>query len=105
LPRQPIESLAVGQFALDPTAHRVTKDGQVITLSPREFDLLHFFMTHPDQVFTADQIIERVWGVEFIGQTQVLYVQLHGLRFHIEAEPNHPVHLLTLRGVGYKFVA
>jgi DNA-binding response OmpR family regulator len=96
--------LETGAFALDPAAHRATYEGKLLALAPREFDLLHFFLSHPDRVFTADEIVERVWGVEFIGQPQVLYVQIRSLREKIEANPSDPQHLLTLRGVGYKFM-
>jgi DNA-binding response OmpR family regulator len=99
------EVLEVGPFALDPAAHRVTVNGQPLALAPREFDLLHFFMSHPDQVFTTDVIVERVWGAEFMGEPQVLYVQIRSLREKIEPEPSAPKFLITLRGVGYKFVA
>lgn len=96
--------LQVGTFSLDPSAHRATKNGSMLQLAPREFDLLHFFMAHPEHVFSTNEIVEQVWGVEFIGQPQVLYVQIRGLREKIEETPSDPHHLLTLRGVGYKFV-
>jgi DNA-binding response OmpR family regulator len=96
--------LEAGAFILDPAAHRVTYEAKPLILAPREFDLLHFFLAHPDRVFTSDEIVERVWGVEFIGQPQVLYVQIRSLREKIEADPSDPQHLLTLRGVGYKFI-
>lgn len=98
------EPLKVGPFTLDPTAHRAKKDGERLNLAPREFDLLHFFMSYPDRVFSSNEIVEQVWGVDFIGQPQVLYVQIRGLREKIEKEPSNPCHLITLRGVGYKFV-
>jgi DNA-binding response OmpR family regulator len=96
--------LTAGAFSLEPLAHRVTSDGRAIELAPREFDLLRFFITHPDRVFTTDEIIERVWGSEFVGEPQVVYVQIRSLREKIERDPSKPVHLKTLRGVGYKFV-
>lgn len=98
------EPLSAGPFVLNPKSHRVTKNGNSLDLAPREFDLLHFFMAHPDHVFSSNEIVEQVWGVEFIGQPQVLYVQIRGLREKIEDAPSDPQHLLTLRGVGYKFV-
>jgi DNA-binding response OmpR family regulator len=98
------EPLTVGTFTLDPTAHRAEKDGERLNLAPREFDLLHFFMSYADRVFSSNEIVEQVWGVDFIGQPQVLYVQIRGLREKIEEQPSNPRHLITLRGVGYKFV-
>jgi len=97
--------LQVGGFSLEPMAHRATAHGRAIDLAPREFALLHFFLSHHDRVFTTDEIIERVWGSEFVGEPQVLYVQVRSLREKIERDPSNPVNLITLRGVGYKFVA
>jgi DNA-binding response OmpR family regulator len=97
--------LTLGGFCLEPSAHRASLNGQVIPLAPREFSLLHFFLSHPDKVFATDEIIERVWGSEFVGEPQVLYVQIRSLRQKIERDPSNPEHLKTLRGVGYKFVA
>jgi DNA-binding response OmpR family regulator len=96
--------LTAGTLSLEPLAHRVTYDGRVIPLAPREFALLQFFMSHPDRVFATDEIIEHVWGSEFVGEPQVLYVQIRSLREKLERDPSHPEHLRTLRGVGYKFV-
>jgi DNA-binding response OmpR family regulator len=80
------------------------KNGELLELAPREFDLLYFFLTNPDHVFSTDEIIENVWGTEFIGEPQVLYVQIRSLREKIEPDPSHPRHLVTLRRVGYKFL-
>jgi len=101
---QRTDPLEAGSFFLDPTSHRAAKNGELLNLAPREFDLLHFFMIHPDRVFSSDEIVEQVWGVDFAGQPQVLYVQIRGLREKIEQEASAPHHLLTLRGVGYKFI-
>jgi DNA-binding response OmpR family regulator len=97
--------LNVGRFSLNPLTHRAQRDGQPLQLAPREFDLLRFFLSHPERVFTSDEIVERVWGAEYAGEPQVLYVQIRSLREKIEENPSKPRHLITLRGVGYKFVA
>lgn len=97
-------SLTAGPFKLNPNAHTAHKNGQEIDLAPREFDLLHMFMSYPDRAFTSEELVEGVWGVEFIGEPQVLYVQVRSLRMKIEEDPSNPEHVLTLRGVGYKFV-
>lgn len=99
--RQPIK---VGPFKLDPISHTAQKDGVDLDLAPREFELLHMFMSYPDRAFTSQELVEGVWGVEFIGEPQVLYVQVRSLRMKIEKNPSDPNHILTLRGVGYKFV-
>jgi len=96
--------ISVGDFTVEPDPHRAMLKGEMLALAPREFDLLHFFLQNPDHVFSADEIIERVWGSEFVGQPQVLYVQVRSLREKIEEDPSNPRHLVTLRGVGYKFV-
>ena len=101
---QEAEVLTCGDFRLDSEAHRVTLKGEPLSLAPREFDLLRLFMSHPDRVFSAEELLDGVWGHEFIGEPQVLYVQIRGLRTKIESHPSDPRHLLTLRGVGYKFM-
>lgn len=94
-----------GDFVLDPRTHTARQGEQVLDLAPKEFDLLAFFLRHPQRVFAVNDIIEHVWGAEYLGESQVLYVQIRGLREKIEPAPSHPRYLLTLRGVGYKFVA
>jgi two-component system response regulator VicR len=91
-------------FALDPVTHTASKNGRALELAPREFDLLHLFLAHPQRAFTSDELVESIWGVEFAGEPQVLYVQIHSLRTKLEDDPANPKHILTLRGVGYKFV-
>jgi DNA-binding response OmpR family regulator len=98
------DTLYCGEFSLDPVAHRAALRGALLALAPREFDLLRLFMSHPDRVFSAEELLDGVWGREFTGEPQVLYVQIRGLRTKIESVPSKPRHLLTLRGVGYKFV-
>jgi DNA-binding response OmpR family regulator len=97
----PVET---GSFYINHTTHTAKRNGQTIELAPKEFDLLTFFLYNPQSVFNVDEIIEQVWGVEYLGEPQVLYVQIRGLREKIEDDPSRPQHLLTLRGVGYKFL-
>jgi DNA-binding response OmpR family regulator len=97
-------SVIVGEFELNPVTHMALKNDEVLKLAPREFDLLHMFMSHPERAFTSNELVEGVWGVEFVGEPQVLYVQIRSLRMKIEKDPSNPKHILTLRGVGYKFV-
>ena len=73
-------------------------------LRPKEFDLLEYLMRHPGQVLQRDTILERVWGYEFGGGTRTVDVHIRWLREKLEADPSHPQHLQTVRGVGYKFV-
>jgi len=96
--------IIVGPFELNPVTHTARRDSQSLDLAPREFDLLQLFLSHPERAFTSDELVESIWGVEFAGEPQVLYVQVRSLRMKIEEDPSNPKHILTLRGVGYKFV-
>ena len=97
-------ALKVGDLEIDPAAHTVQIAGEPVLLSPREFDLLHAFALQPGVVLASDDLLARVWGAEFIGQPQAVYVHIRWLREKIEAEPNHPQRIVTVRGVGYKFI-
>jgi len=103
-PRITDTSLTVGPFVLNPVSHTAQKNEDILELAPREFELLHMFMSYPERAFTSEELVEGVWGVEFIGEPQVLYVQVRSLRMKIEDDASNPKHILTLRGVGYKFV-
>jgi len=97
------QAIQLGDLTLNPAAHTVTIQGQPIDLTPREFDLLHTFALQPNTVISSDNLLARVWGAEFIGQPQVVYVHIRWLREKIEDDPNHPKRIVTVRGVGYKF--
>jgi len=94
----------VGDLEIDQSAHTVTRSGQVIELSPREFDLLYLLATQPEKVFATEEILAQVWGAEFVGQPQVVYVHIRWLRQKLESDPDHPQRILTVRGIGYKLV-
>lgn len=96
--------LQVGDVLIDPQAHTVEISGSPVALSPREFDLLHAFALQPNRVIPTDDLLVRVWGAEFVGQPQVVYVHIRWLREKIETDPDHPQRILTVRGVGYKFL-
>ena len=95
--------VVTGDLTLDPAAHTVTIGGKPIDLTPREFDLLHAFALQPNRVIPTEDLLAQVWGAEFVGQPQVVYVHIRWLREKIEADPDHPQRILTVRGVGYKF--
>ena len=103
-PRITDTMLEVGPFELNPINHTSQKNGINLDLAPREFQLLYMFMSHPERAFMSEELVESVWGVEFVGEPQVLYVQIRSLRMKIEEDSSKPKHILTLRGVGYKFV-
>jgi len=94
-----------GQLRIDPEAHTAIFKGRGLELSPREFDLLYTLARSANQVLSTDEIVTRVWGAEFIGQPQVVYVHMRWLREKLEENPNRPKHILTVRGVGYKYVS
>jgi DNA-binding response OmpR family regulator len=96
--------LVVGDLEVDPGAHTVKCAGRTLDLSPREFDLLSLLATQPERVFSTEEILAQVWGAEFVGQPQVVYVHIRWLRQKLESDPDHPQRILTVRGVGYKLV-
>jgi DNA-binding response OmpR family regulator len=98
------QQLVVGDVEIDPQAHTVTCAGRALDLSPREFDLLSLLATQPEKVFSTEEILAQVWGAEFVGQPQVVYVHIRWLRQKLESDPDHPRRILTVRGVGYKLV-
>jgi DNA-binding response OmpR family regulator len=96
------EPVVVGSLVIDPAAHTVTLDGQEIELAPREFDLLHVLASETGRVVSVDDLLARVWGAEYEGQPQVVYVHIRWLREKLEPEPNNPQRIITVRGVGYR---
>ncbi|HSN73988.1 MAG TPA: response regulator transcription factor [Anaerolineae bacterium] len=95
-------SLVVGDLAIDPAAHTVTIAGRPVELTAREFGLLHALALEAGKVLSIDDLIARVWGAEFSGEPQVVYVHVRWLREKIEDDPNHPRRIVNVRGVGYK---
>jgi DNA-binding response OmpR family regulator len=98
------QRLVVGDLVIDPQAHTVICAGRALSLAPREFDLLLLLAMQPEKVISTEELLAHVWGAEFIGQPQVIYVHIRWLRQKLEADPDHPQRILTVRGVGYKLV-
>jgi DNA-binding response OmpR family regulator len=98
----PASVLAIGGLRLDAAARSVTLDGQPISLTVREFDLLQFLMRHPGQVFTREQLLDNVWGYTFASDMGTVTVHIRRLREKIERDPANPALLQTIWGVGYK---
>jgi DNA-binding response OmpR family regulator len=94
-------SVDLGPFIVDLAGHRLVRDGVVVALKPRVFDLLAFLVRHPGKVFTRDQLLERVWGYDYGGETRTVDVHVHWLRAAIEADPGAPRFIHTVRGAGY----
>jgi DNA-binding response OmpR family regulator len=96
--------IVAGKLELDPRGRTVTRSGQEVALKPKEFDLLYFLIKNAGQAFTREQVLEQVWGYDFFGGSRTVDVHVRWLREKLEDAPGRPKHLLTLRGVGYKFV-
>jgi DNA-binding response OmpR family regulator len=103
-PERMNQLLVVGDLEVDPQAHTVMCAGRTLDLSPREFDLLSLLASQPEKVVSTEDILAQVWGAEFVGQPQVVYVHIRWLRQKLESDPDHPERILTVRGVGYKLV-
>ncbi len=95
--------LRFADLVIHPGAHTVEVQGRPVELTPREFDLLTFLASHPGQVFTRDQLLDRVWDFAFAGDASTVTVHVRRLREKIEPDPMRPRHLRTVWGVGYKF--
>jgi two-component system, OmpR family, response regulator len=93
--------ISIGQVTLDLAGHRVLRDGKAVQIKPKAFDLLAFLARNRGQVFTREQLLERVWGSDYPGETRTVDVHVHWLRAEIEADPAKPQLLETVRGVGY----
>ena len=82
---------------------RVTRDGQDLNLSPKEYKILELFLQHPKRVWSRDQLLEKIWGIDFVGDTKTVDVHIRWLREKIEVQPSSPELIRTVRGFGYRF--
>lgn len=98
-----IDLIEVGAVRLDAARHEVFVNDELTPLTRKEFELLEFFLLNADRVLTRDQLIDRVWGSDYYGDTKTLDVHVKRLRAKIEAEPANPERLITVRGVGYRY--
>ena len=92
-----------GSVRIDIERHVVSVRGEHITMPLKEFDLLEFLVRNSGRVLTRNQLIDRVWGADYVGDTKTLDVHIKRLRAKIEIDPSNPVHIHTVRGLGYKF--
>lgn len=102
-PAEPV--LEAGRVSMDVERHEVRVDGEPIAMPLREFELLELFLRNADRVLTRGQIIDRVWGAGYVGDTKTLDVHVKRIRAKIEREPSDPTLLVTVRGLGYKLVS
>jgi two-component system response regulator RegX3 len=96
-------TLEAGPVRMDVDRHVVSVDGGAVALPLKEFELLEMFLRNAGRVLTRGQLIDRVWGADYVGDTKTLDVHVKRLRSKIEPEPSTPRHIVTVRGLGYKF--
>jgi DNA-binding response OmpR family regulator len=92
-----------GNFRMDFSRRELTRAGEMVSLKPKEFNLLAFLASHNGQVLTREVLLDRVWGWDFRGGSRTVDVHVRWLREKIEADPSNPRHLITVRGIGYRF--
>ena len=95
--------LQSGPVRMDIERHTVEVHGETITLPLKEFDLLEYLLRNSGRVLTRGQLIDRVWGSDYVGDTKTLDVHVKRLRSKLEPDPGSPQHIITVRGLGYKF--
>jgi two-component system, OmpR family, phosphate regulon response regulator PhoB len=100
-PQTPVQQYR--EITLFPQECRVLVRGEEVNLSPKEFRLLDLFMSYPRRVWSREQLIEQVWGVDFLGDTKTVDVHIRWLREKLEKNPSQPEYLITVRGFGYRF--
>jgi len=96
-------SVSAGDLELDLNSHTVRRAGAPLELKPREYALLSLMMTNTGKAYTRHEILDRVWGQDYIGDTRTVDVHIRWLREKIEPDPGNPQRLITIRGVGYRF--
>ncbi len=96
-------TLSEGPVRMDVDRHTVTVAGEPVALPLKEFELLEMLLRNTGRVLTRGQLIDRVWGSDYVGDTKTLDVHIKRLRAKLEPDPGHPRHILTVRGLGYKF--
>jgi two-component system response regulator RegX3 len=100
---EPSGSISAGPVVIDVERHQVSINDQLISLPLKEFELLEFLVRNSGRVLTRTQLIDRIWGSDYFGDTKTLDVHVKRLRAKIEKDPANPVYIQTIRGLGYKF--
>lgn len=99
----PKAPLVIGEIRVDEQNYEVFVRNQPIELTPKEFELLVYFMKRKDRVINRETLLERIWQYDFAGQSRIVDVHISHLRDKIEPDPKRPVYLVTVRGFGYRF--
>jgi DNA-binding response OmpR family regulator len=97
------QALKSGDLEVDLTSHTARRAGELLNMKPKEFQLLALLVSNKGRAFTRDQILERLWGHDYIGDTRTVDVHVRWLREKIEQDPGRPKRIATIRGVGYRF--
>lgn len=97
------EVIESGDLAVDAAARTASRNGQPLTLKPKEFELLQHFMSHRGRAFSREELLSAIWGYDVAGDTRTVDVHISWLRHKIEDTPAKPTRLITVRGVGYRF--
>jgi two-component system response regulator RegX3 len=97
------DALQVGDVALDPQRHEVTVRGEAVSMPLKEFELLELLLANAGHVLPRETLIDRVWGSDYVGDTKTLDVHVKRLRAKVEPDPSNPTHIVTIRGLGYKY--
>ena len=98
------DMIEAGDLQIDPSAHEVRLHGKPIALTAKEFDLLHYLARHPGRAFNRTQLLDAIWGTTFEGYEHNVNTHINRLRAKIEADPANPAYVLTVRGLGYRFI-
>jgi DNA-binding response OmpR family regulator len=102
-PDVPSETMTSGNLRISLEARRAWRDGQEVPLRPREFELLAFFLRNRGLALSRRQLLDGAWGSDFVGDERTVDVHVRALREAIEDDPHHPVRIMTVRGIGYRF--
>ncbi|ODA39583.1 response regulator transcription factor [Desulfosporosinus sp. BG] len=101
--QETVAQIIRGDLRIDITGFRVHVRGEETELTPKEFELLRVFATHPGKVYSRDELLDRIWGYEYDGDTRTVDVHVRHLRLKVEKDPSNPEYIETLRGIGYRF--
>jgi two-component system, OmpR family, alkaline phosphatase synthesis response regulator PhoP len=101
--KEELERIEIGDLVIDLVRHEVTLSGQVLSLTLKEYELLKLLTLNANKVMSREYLIEQVWGYDFTGEGRTVDVHIHWLREKIERDPNQPLRIQTVRGVGYRF--
>lgn len=103
-PEQPQSTITLGEFTLDVRSRTLTKNGNPIELTQVEFQIMEYFFNNPGAALSRTDILQQVWGSSYFGEEKIVDVNIRRLRMKVEDVPSSPQHLMTIWGIGYKWV-